>query len=348
MTKARDLSQVPNASLGFKNRLINSDMRIDQRNAGASVTPTASTYTLDRWRLGAAVASKVSVQQSSVAPVGFTNSTLITTVSAYSFTSGQEINFGQRIEGFNTADLMWGTANAQTVTLSFWVRSSLTGTFGGVVKNSGGTLSYTFAYTINSANTWEQKSVTITGATTSTWETTSSSSLVVQFSVGAASDLLATSGAWVSGNFAGATGQTNIVGTSGATFYITGVQLEKGSTATSFDYRPYGTELSLCQRYYGNMSSTDVFSVGVGHNVTTVAGSLRLIIGPGFRASPTVTSSGTFTARGGGLSNSVTEITISTFDGNYPTLRFSATVSSNNAVAVFGPANGSLALSSEL
>jgi hypothetical protein len=254
MTKARDLSQVPNASLGFKNRIINGDMRIDQRNAGASVTPTVdATYTLDRWMARLSASSKYSVQQnqgSVTPPSGYINYLGTTSLSAYSVSSTDYFGINQRIEGFNVADLDWGTANAQPVTLSFRIRSSLTGTFGGSLVNSVGTRSYPFIYTISSSNTWTTVSITIVGDTTGTWLTTNGIGLSVFFGLGAGSTYTGTAGAWSGSLYFSATGATSVVGTNGATFYITGVQLEKGSTATSFDYRPYGTELALCQRYY--------------------------------------------------------------------------------------------------
>jgi hypothetical protein len=250
---------------GFKNRLINSQMQIDQRNAGASVTPTNGQYTLDRWYTGVAQTSKLTIQQNAgsvTPPAGFTNYLGITSSSAYSVTSTDFFYVQQSVEGFNIADLGWGTANAQTVTLSFWVRSSLTGTFSGTLRNYAGNRSYPFTYTISSANTWEQKSVTIAGDTSGTWSTTNSGGVDVGFSVGAGSSRSGTAGAWAGAAYYAATGATSVVGTSGATFYITGVQLEKGSTATSFDYRPYGTELQLCQRYYEatTNNSTMIFS----------------------------------------------------------------------------------------
>jgi len=236
---------------GFKNRFINSAMVIDQRNAGASTTPTANgTYNLDRWRASLSQASKFSIQQSSTVPSGFTKSIICTSLSAYTVGASENFNIQQCIEGFNIADLGWGSAGASTVTLSFWVRSSLTGTFGGSLRNNDYNRSYPFAYTISSANTWEQKTVTIAGDTTGTWNTDSNGGLWATFSLGAGSSVSGTSGAWAATNYASATGAVSVVGTNGATFYITGVQLEKGSTATSFDYRPYTTELQLCQRYF--------------------------------------------------------------------------------------------------
>ena len=242
---------------GFKNRLINGGMVIDQRNAGASVTPASGNYTLDRWKFQATQSSKLTIQQSTVAPSGFSNSLLVTSTSAYSITSTDEFEVTQPVEGFNTADLSWGTASAQAVTLGFWVRSSLTGTFGGAIGNNAFNRSYPFSYTISAANTLEYKTVTIAGDTTGTWVgATNGIGLYVYFGLGVGSTKSGTAGSWAGSYFVSATGATSVVGTSGATFYITGVQLEKGSTATSFDYRPYGTELALCQRYYDLSSGT--------------------------------------------------------------------------------------------
>ncbi len=242
-------------TFGFKNRIINGAMQIDQRNAGASLTSTAAPiYSLDRWAINASQASKYTVQQNAgsvTPPVGFTNYLGITSSSSYSVLVGDYFLIFQPIEGLNCADLGWGTANAATVTLSFWVRSSLTGTFGGSLRNSAGSRSYPFSFTINSANTFEQKTITISGDTTGTWLTTNGVGIYVSFSLGAGATFgSGTVNTWQAGNYIQSTGATSVVGTSGATFYITGVQLEKGSTATSFDFRSIGTELALAQRYY--------------------------------------------------------------------------------------------------
>jgi hypothetical protein len=239
---------------GFKNRIINGAMVIDQRNNGAASANTINGYFIDRWMvLQTATNGKIIAQQNAgsvTPPTGFTNYLGITSQSAYSITSSDNFSILQQIEGFNVADLGWGPANAQTVTLSFWVRSSLTGTFGGAFSNAGVTRSYPFSYTISAANTWELKSVTVAGDTSGTWATNNTCGIRVWFGLGAGSTYSGTAGAWAAADFRSATGATSVVGTNGATFFITGVQLEKGSTATSFDYRPYGTELSLCQRYY--------------------------------------------------------------------------------------------------
>jgi len=244
---------------GYKNRIINGAMVIDQRNAGASVNPTDGQYTLDRWTIYRTQASKLTVQQNAgsvTPPAGFSKYLGVTSSSAYSVVSSDYFLLTQTIEGFNTADLGWGTANAKTVTLSFQVYSSLTGTFGGSLQNNGATRSYPFTYTISSANTWTTISVTIAGDTLGTWVgATNGVGMYVYFGLGAGSTYSGTAGAWAGANYLSATGATSVVGTNGATFYITGVQLEKGSTATSFDYRPYGTELQLCQRYYQQTNS---------------------------------------------------------------------------------------------
>jgi hypothetical protein len=237
----------------MKNRIINGAMVIDQRNAGAAVTPSTDSYSLDRWYYEASNASKFTFQQNAgsvTPPAGFTKYLGATVASTQSIASGSYFMLEQRIEGNNIADLGWGTANAKTVTLSFWVQSSLTGTFGGSVQNSAFNRSYPFTYTISAANTWEYKSVTIAGDTSGTWVTTNALGMVIEFGLGVGSTYSTTAGAWAAGNYNSATGATSVVSTAGATFYITGVQLEVGSSATGFEYRIYGTELMNCQRYY--------------------------------------------------------------------------------------------------
>lgn len=250
---------------GMRNKIINGAMMIDQRSAGASVAITISgNYTVDRWSGNGTQNSKYTVQQNAgsvTPPAGHTNYLGVTSSSAYSVLSSDVFWLAQAIEGLNIADLGWGTANAQSITLSFWVRSSLTGTFGGALRNSSGSRSYPFTYSISSANTWEQKTILIAGDTTGTWLTTNGIGINLNFGLGAGSTYSGTAGAWAAGNFVTATGAVSVVGTNGATFYITGVQLEKGATATPFENRLYGTELALCQRYYENNYSTG-YAVG--------------------------------------------------------------------------------------
>jgi hypothetical protein len=284
----------------FKNRIINGAMQIDQRNAGASVNPAAGvqTYTVDRWASYFTQTSKLTVQQNAGAvtpPTGFTSYLGFTSSSSYSVLSSDTFLIEQAIEGFNVADLAWGTANAQTITISFWVRSSLTGTFGGALRNGAINRSYVFSYTISAANTWEQKTVTIAGDTTGTWITNNGTGIVLRFGLGSGATFSGTAGSWAAGNLVQSTGSVSVVGTNGATFYITGVQLEKGSTATSFDYRPYGTELALCQRYYYQSWGSGTFSnVGNNYSGMPIPNTLSVSIGTGLfpvsmRASPTIT-----------------------------------------------------------
>lgn len=249
------------SNMAGRNRIINGGMDIDQRNAGASVTPAQDNFMTDRWKWGQSQSSKFTAQQSTTAPSGFTNSLLMTVTSAVTVGSSDYFSVYQPIEGLNVSDLGWGTANAQPVTLSFKVRSSLTGTFGGAIRNSAGNRSYPFTYTISSANTFEDKTVTIAGDTSGTWLTTNGVGMYVQFSLGVGTTLSGTAGSWAGANYLSATGATSVVGTNGATFYITGVQLEVGSVATPFERRPYGTELALCQRYYYKVKATG----GDGH-----------------------------------------------------------------------------------
>jgi hypothetical protein len=270
---------------GFKNRIINGAMMIDQRNAGASVTPT-DAYTLDRWEAREDTDGAASVQQVSDAPTGFINSLKVTTTTAdASLGATQRLVIGQFIEGLNCSDLAFGSASASTVTLSFQVKSSLTGTFGGALANSARNRSYPFTYTINSANTWETKTVTIAGDTSGTWLTTNGVGLRVYFGLGVGSTYSGTAGAWAGAEYYSATGATSVIGTLSATWQVTGVQLEKGSTATSFDYRPYGTELALCQRYYckGGNGSPGIFS-------SASRARYSVILPVAMRATPTTTA----------------------------------------------------------
>jgi hypothetical protein len=246
----------------MRNRIINGAMVIDQRNAGASVGATSSApYTLDRYYAYATNSSKFTVQQNAgsvTPPAGFRNYLGITSSAATTPGATDSYTLGQSIEGYNVADLSWGTSNAKPITLSFQIYSSLTGTFGGVVKNSDSSRSYPFTYAISSANTWTSISITIAGDTSGTWLTTNGAGIQLVFGMGVGSTYSGTAGAWASANYNTASGVTNVVGTNGATWYITGLQLEAGTTASPFEYRQYGTEFQLCQRYYSKSFPTTV------------------------------------------------------------------------------------------
>jgi hypothetical protein len=255
---------------GFRNRIINGDMRIDQRNAGAAVT-AAGNFPVDRFNvILSSDTAGFSAQQDSSAPSGFSNSTKITITATDNFTGVENLSFTQRIEGYNIADLAWGTASAQPVTVSFWARSSVTGTHGGVIRNSVIDRSYPFSYTISSADTWEYKTIVVDGETSGSWGNSNDFGLMLRFCLGAGSDRLGTAGVWANSSLFGTTGQVNLAATNGATFYITGVQLEAGTVATPFERRPYGTELALCQRYLPVISGNTNRAMGTGTSSTTV------------------------------------------------------------------------------
>lgn len=246
----------PSASnMTGRNRIINGAMTISQAAAGAAVTNDAAVvkFAVDRTNIYGAVSSKFTAQQNAgsvTPPANFVNYLGVTSSSAYTVGALENFWVQQRIEGYNIADLGWGTSDAKTVTLSFWVRSSLTGTFGGSFQNSASNRSYPFSYTISSANTWEYKTITVAGDTSGTWLNNNGVGLKVTWGIGVGSTYSGTAGAWAGANYNSVTGATSVVGTSGATFYLTGVQLEVGSSASEFEHRQYGTELALCQRYY--------------------------------------------------------------------------------------------------
>jgi hypothetical protein len=261
--------------VNMKNRIINGAMVIDQRASGTVTLDTNTRFIVDRFFAEDDSTATVTGVQSTTAPAGFINSMLFTVTTAdSSITASENCNIRHWIEGLNVADLGWGTANAKTVTLSFWVRSSVTGTHSGALLNSAANRNYVFSYTISVADTWEQKSITIAGDTSGTWLTTNGRGIGLFWNLGSGSTFLGTAGVWGSSVLFGATGSIQLISTLNATFYITGVQLEVGSTATSFDYRPYGTELGLCQRYYYKVkSSGDSYNnLSVGYIGTSTQG----------------------------------------------------------------------------
>jgi len=252
------------SNMAGRNKIINGAMVFDQRNAGAAVT-TNGAFPVDRFNVNNTSDGSFSAQQSSTVPAGFSKSVGVTiTASASSLTETQRLVLRQTIEGYNIADFNWGTSDAKTVTLSFKVRSSVTGTFSGSLRNSAGDRSYPFTYSISSANTWTDISVTIAGETTGSWDITNGEGILVFFSLGVGPDLQGTAGAWASGNYWGASEETQLVNTNGATFYITGVQLEAGSVATPFEHVDYGEMLRRCQRYFqiANMCCSDYGPAG--------------------------------------------------------------------------------------
>jgi hypothetical protein len=250
---------------GTRNRIINGDMRIDQRNNGSSVTvnSSATRFPVDRFKAAGTGTGVFTAQRSTVAPTGFTNSLLCTVTTAQASLSGSvEYYVIQAIEGLNVSDFSFGTSSAATVTLSFWVRSSLTGSFGFALKNSGATRTYPTSYTISAANTWEYKTISIPGSTLGTWLATEGTGFELLWSLGAASGLKGTANTYSNSNLSSATGTVNWISTNGATFHITGVQLEAGSIATPFERRHYGHEVDLCLRYFESTRVRALTTVG--------------------------------------------------------------------------------------
>ena len=344
---------------GNRNKIINGAMMIDQRNAGASVTPNGS-YTLDRWLGQNSQTGKYTVQQNAgsvTPPVGFTNYLGITSASAYSVIASDYFFVCQRIEGYNFQDLAWGTANAKTVTLSFQVYSSLTGTFGGSINANGNVRCYPFSYTISSANTWTTVSIVIPGDTTvsSSWLTGTNNGANIIFGLGVGSSNSGTAGAWSGTQYFAPTGATSVVGTNGATFYITGVQLEKGATATPFENRLYGAELALCQRYYylHVTGSGKEISLGSYYSTTQIEGYIQFPVT--MRSAPSgVSSSGTdyFLAFRAGGSDGFNSMNVPTETSTTCAKWFNASeasgVAGNVANVVTNNASAYLAFSSEL
>ena len=306
--------------LGNRNLIINGAMLHDQRNSGSSVTPTNAQYLVDRFKVGATQSSKFTAQQSTTAPTGFKNSLLLTSSSAFTPGASDEFEIIQFIEGNNVAHLGFGTSNAQTLTLSFYARSSLTGTFGGAIYNGSANRSYPFTYTISTADTFELQTVTFAGDTSGTWATDNTAGINVLFSLGAGSSKLGTPGAWTGSFKPGATGQTNLVATNGATLYLTGVQLEAGNTATPFEHRSFGDELARCERYFEVIrGSAESFT---GYSFNTGNGTVPIRFRTVKRAAP-----GTITL--GAAGSSAGEMALITSAGSYP-----ATIGSHSATAI--------------
>ena len=308
-SKAFGLAQLGNAfadgALSNRNKIINGAMTIDQRNAGASVSLFPSSYNLygaDRWIYNTDVAwdNKATVQQVATAPAGFSNSLLTTVTGTVASPGATDVNcLEHRFEGHNVADLGFGTSNAATVTVSFWVRSSVTGNYGGSLANGGRNRAYPFSYTVFAADTWEKKTVTISGDTSGTWPTGTSRAMILIFSLSSGSTYgSGTANAWSGTYSIQPSGSVNLFATNGATFYITGVQLEAGDTATPFEHRSFGAELALCQRYfcktYNQSQAPGTATAGVAPIRSTSTGNAYGTIGAWYypvtmRAVPTIT-----------------------------------------------------------
>ena len=283
--------------IGFKNRIINGDMRIDQRNAGSAITGNAA-YPVDRFATRMVLTTAVaSFQRNSDAPnTSFSNSLRITATTGGSMAATDVCSVYHIVEGYNAADLGFGTATPFQATISFWVKATVTGTYAVRIWNSGAARVYLATYTINASNTWEQKSITFTPDTSGTWDKTNGHGAAVEFVCATGSTgQTATTNSWFSysgTNYFGANGAANALATTGNIFAITGVQLEKGSTATSFDYRPYGMELALCQRYYYKYDRGTTNGVyGFGYMPGADTGHISVGFPTVMRTTPSFTSS---------------------------------------------------------
>jgi hypothetical protein len=285
-----------------KNLIINGNFAIDQRNGGSSITPTNGQFSADRWKCSLSQASKFSAQQVTDAPVGFQNSVKLTSLSAYTPVSSDYFLIQQQLEGYTGAHLLYGTANAKTATLSFYVKSSLTGTFGGAIRNSNGyNRTYPFEYTINSANTWERKTITFAGDTSGTYLTTNGAGITTTFSVGAGADFKSTANAWAANNDIAGSNATDVVATNSATWQITGVKLEVGDTATDFEHRSYADELARCQRYYEKTYADSVYFMNGSSGAQIQRQTNHFMVQK--RASPTVTQTKTAGSSGSVVGN---------------------------------------------
>ena len=335
---------------GFKNRVINGAMTIDQRNGGASVTPADGQYTLDRWIAYRSQSSKYSVQQDAGAvtpPAGFIDYLGVTSLSAYSSLAADYFGIAQFIEGFNIADLGWGTASAQTVTISFWVRASLTGTYPVAFQNSAGNRGYLSTYTISAANTWEYKTITILGDTTGTWLTNNGKGIRVWFDLGSGSDNTGTANVWGSSSPGRTSGSVSVVGTNGATFYVTGVQLEAGSAASPFEFRSIGQEEILCYRYFQTYSNPPLRGVFAGGTSPSRCGMVLPVV---MRAQPTATVGALTMFDGGSIStvSSVQQAYLSTKAIEFDLNTVGALTTGRPAIVYMSGTTNNLSVSAEL
>jgi hypothetical protein len=257
MSRARDLADLGGSAdaggLTGRNLIINGAMTVAQRGTSFTGFGAAVNYGIDRFANYHSSDGAFTIsQETSVVPDDFTHALKIQTTTAdSSIAAGQRLILVTRCEGNVVSHLNWGTSAAKTVTLSFYVRSSITGTHGGAFGNGSDDRNYPFTYTINSADTWERKTITVAGDTSGTWATGTGRSLQVVWGLGVGSTYSGTAGAWASGDINSATGATtSVLGTLNATWYLTGVQLEVGETATPFEHEDYGTTLAKCQRYF--------------------------------------------------------------------------------------------------
>jgi hypothetical protein len=258
---------MPSTQLGFRNKIINGSVIIDQR--GSATTPVVGTgYSADRWFFEDGCDAVFSTGQSTDVPKGqgFSSSIKSTVTTANTSVTTNEFSvLSYFIEGTDSASFAWGGTGAKAITASFWVKSSVAGTYSFTLYNNGASRIYPASYTVNIPNTWEKKIIQIPGDTAGTWLTTNGRGVVVNFYTSLASNFLGLS-TWNSSGIYGVVGQVNAAAAVGNTFTVTGLQIEEGVIATPFEHRPIGTELALCQRYYYNHTpgSSAQRAIGVG------------------------------------------------------------------------------------
>ena len=314
------------------NRIINGDMRIDQRNNGASGTATG--YTVDRWLFQASLATKGAWQRSVNSPMpsaGFPNGLMFTSNSAYTPLTADYFIFAQKIEADMISDFAWGTANAQLVTLSFWAYSNQTGAFGGSIRDAANTRSYPFSFSIPAASTWTKIVITIPGDTAGAWVMNgNAASVMVNFDLGAGATFRGPANAWASANYVGVTGSASIVATNAANFVLTGVKLEIGSVATPYNRQSLAKSMADCQRYYQIYTSLNAS----GYNAASGVAYGNYVL-PAMRAAPTVVFSNQSYLNASAMAMGTVDVA---------SLRTQITVTA----AGFGSGNATVALSAEL
>ena len=335
MSKARELANLGNAysdgALSNRNLIINGDMRIAQRGTSFTVT---NEYGLDRWFCRENTDGALTFSQDSESPDGFSKSLKVNVDTADSSLSSSQFSYlGQRMEGFTIERLGFGGSGAKKITLSFYVRCSVTGKFGGAMVNgSNNNRSFAFTYDVNSANTWERKTITIDGDTTGTWNIDNTQEAVLYWSLGAGSSVKKAEGSWdATASIQSATeATTELIENASATWFLTGVQLEIGDTATPFEHRSYGDELARCQRYYevGKLKTVAAVKTFSSTSTNDAAGWNWRVIK---RATPTVTIySGIGTADRISLYNSGSTEYVVSFVNNPDENGFSSVVTTTN------------------
>jgi hypothetical protein len=296
-SKARGLADLGNAfddgALSNRNMIINGGMVIDQRNGGASVTGSSSAarFAADRFSLFANTTGTITIQQVSDAPDGFANSNKVTcTSAATSDSSATRVQLYHAIEGHNIANLAFGSSSAKAITLSFWVKASNTGTYGGSFTNGVINRAYPYQYTISSANTWEYKTITITGDTSGTWATDNTGGMYLFWSLGVGSNYEGTANQWNGAFDIAPPSSFSLKDNLNATWQVTGVQLEVGDTATPFEHQSYGDTLAKCQRYYYMLANGNNKTIPTGSYYSSTLVALVVSFPVTMRSSPTLDS----------------------------------------------------------